>query len=84
MTKAVQTVYAVGSTLQNFIRKSECETSLKPCLHKRRLRDNVGNSDSHYLLTLATLGEVKQIGLFLFLVVLPKVVKASTVSCCCR
>jgi hypothetical protein len=39
------------------------------------------------LLVLATSGDVTQIGLFLFLVALPKVAKASTivaVACCCR
>ncbi len=35
------------------------------------------------LLALATLGGVTQIGLFLFLVALPKVAKASAVSCRC-
>jgi hypothetical protein len=43
------------------------------------------------VLVLATLGDVTQIGLFLFLVMPPKVVKANTVAvpkvtvaCCCR
>jgi hypothetical protein len=35
------------------------------------------------VLALATLGGTTQIGLFLFLVVLPKVAKAITVLCCC-
>jgi hypothetical protein len=48
------------------------------------LHDNSGNSDSHYLLSLATLDDATQIGLFLFLVALPKVAKATTVSCRCR
>jgi hypothetical protein len=59
----------------------------KPCLHWQRLCNNAGDSDSHYLLALATLGDATQIGLFLFLVVSPKVAKASTVmtvKCCCR
>jgi hypothetical protein len=42
--------------------------------------DNAGDSVSHYLLALATLGDVTQIGLFLFLVMLPKVAKTSTVT----
>ncbi len=56
---------------------------IKPCLHWLRLQNNAGDSDSHYVLALATLGDVTQIGLFLFLVLLPKVAKASTISCRC-
>jgi hypothetical protein len=52
---------------------------IKPCLHWQRLRDNAGDSDGHYLLVLAPLGDVTQIGLFLFLVTLPEVANASTV-----
>jgi hypothetical protein len=33
---------------------------------------------------LATLGDATQIGLFIFLVKLPKVAKGSSVLCCCR
>jgi hypothetical protein len=36
------------------------------------------------VLGLATLGDVTQMGLFLFFVASPKVAKASTVSCSCR
>jgi hypothetical protein len=53
----------------------------------QRLLDNAGNSNSHYLLALATMGDVTQIGLFLFLVASPKVAKARTVmtvACRCR
>jgi hypothetical protein len=60
---------------------------LKPCLHWQGLPNNAGDSDSHYLLALATLGDTTQIGLFLFLDTLPKVTKASTVmtvACHCR
>ncbi len=57
---------------------------LEPCLHWERLHTNAGYSDSHYLLALATLGNATQIGLFLFLVLSPKVAKASTVSCRCH
>ncbi len=32
------------------------KTTVKLYLHWRRLRDNAGDSDSHYLLALATLG----------------------------
>jgi hypothetical protein len=62
-------------------------SKLKLCFHWRRLWDNTDNSDSHYLLALATLGNATQIGLFLFLVASPKVAKASTVitvACRCR
>jgi hypothetical protein len=48
---------------------------------------NAGDSNSHYLLALATLGNTTQIGLVLFLVASPKVAKASTVMtvmCRCR
>jgi hypothetical protein len=34
------------------------ELFVKPCLHWQRLRDNVGDSNSQYLLALATLGSV--------------------------
>jgi hypothetical protein len=60
---------------------------VKPCLHWWRLHDNASDSDSHYLLALATLGNTTQIGLFLFLVTSPKVDKASTVrtvTCRCH
>ncbi len=50
-------------------------------LHWRSLRDKAGDSDSHYLLALATLGKATQIGLFLFVVTLPKVTKESTATC---
>ncbi len=56
-------------------------------LHWWKLCDNTSNSNSHYLPVLATLGDVTQIGLFLFLVASPKVAKASTVmtvACCCH
>ncbi len=33
-------------------------SNVKQCLHWRRLSDNTGNSNSHYLLALATLGGV--------------------------
>jgi hypothetical protein len=56
---------------------------LKLCLHWQRLCDNAGDSDSYYLLALATLGDATQIGFFLFLAASPKVAKASTVSCRC-
>jgi hypothetical protein len=58
-----------------------------PCLNWRRLCDDASDSNSHYLLALTTLGDVTQIGLFLFLVASPKVAKASTlmtVTCCCH
>jgi hypothetical protein len=45
----------------------------KPCLHWQRLLNNAGDSDSHYLLALTTLDNATKIGLFLFLVTLPKV-----------
>ncbi len=61
----------------------KCKLPFNLCLHWRRLRDNAGDSDSHYLLALATLGDETQIGLFLFLASLPKVAKASTVPCRC-
>ncbi len=48
-------------------------------LHWQRLRDNASDSDIHYLLALATLGNVTQIGLFLFMLLCPKVAKASTI-----
>jgi hypothetical protein len=60
---------------------------IKQCLHWWRLCNNTGDSNSHYLLALATLVDVTQIGWFLFLVASPKVAKASTVMtvpCCCR
>ncbi len=37
----------------------------KPCLHCWRLRDNAGNSDSHHLLALATLGGTTKIEMIL-------------------
>ncbi len=57
------------------------QVSLKLCLHWQRLRDNAGDSDSHYLLALATLDDTTKIGLYLFIVASPKVAMASTVSC---
>jgi len=39
--------------------------ALKLCLHWRRLRDNAGNSDTHYLLALATLVGATEIGMIL-------------------
>jgi hypothetical protein len=42
------------------------------------VNNNTGNSDSHHILALATLDDATQIGLFLFLVELPKVAKANT------
>jgi hypothetical protein len=36
-------------------------------LHWQRLDDNAGDSDCHYLLALANLGDATQIGLFPFL-----------------
>ncbi len=65
--------------------------AIKPCLHWQRLWDNTGDSDSHHILALETLGDATQIGLFLFLVVLPKVAKTrtvtspkATIACRCR
>ncbi len=55
-------------------------STLKPCLHWQSLHDNASDSDSHHILALATLGDMTQIGLFLFLVTSPKVAKASTVA----
>jgi hypothetical protein len=59
-----------------------------PCLNWQRLYDDASDSNSHYLLALTTLGDVTQVGLFLFLVASPKVAKASTVmtvACrCCQ
>ncbi len=65
-----------------FIKKYISDMILKPYLHWQRLCDNAGDSDSHYVLALATLGEATQIGLFLFLVASTKVAKASTITCC--
>jgi len=49
-------------------------------LHWQGLRDNASDSDIHYLLALATLGNVTQIGLFLFMLLCPKVAKASIIT----
>ncbi len=38
---------------------------LKPCLHWRKLPNNTSNSDTHYLLTLATLGGMTEIKMIL-------------------
>jgi hypothetical protein len=74
-----------GPGMIEYQRLRECQLdSLKLCLHWRRLCNNACDSDSHYLLTLATLGDTTQIGLFLFLVMSPKVAKASTFSCRCH
>ncbi len=54
-------------------------TLVKLCLHWWSHHDNACDSDSHYLLALATFGDATQILLFLFLVTLPKVAKASTI-----
>jgi hypothetical protein len=62
-----------------FAKKCQYKLNFNPCLHWRRLRDNARDSDSHYLLALATLGDMTQIGLFLFLDATPKVAKANTV-----
>jgi hypothetical protein len=41
-------------------------------LHWQTLGDNNGNSDNHYLFALATLGDMTQIGLFLFMSLRPR------------
>jgi hypothetical protein len=71
---------ALSLCLHGLSCRSATGAFVKPCLHWQRLHDNAGDSDSHYLLALATLGNATQIGLFLFLVTLPKVAKASTVT----
>jgi hypothetical protein len=44
------------------------------------MTDNASDSNTKLILPWAALGDVTQIGLFLFLVALPKVAKASTVT----
>ncbi len=70
----------VHNSFNRYLRKVDCLRCIRPCLHLQRLCDNAGNSDSHHKLALATLGNMTQIRLFLFLVVPPKVAKASTVT----
>jgi hypothetical protein len=48
-------------------------------LHWQRLRDNAGDSDSHYLLALATLGHSDKNRNNPICVMSPKVAKASTI-----
>jgi hypothetical protein len=45
---------------------------IKPCSHLQRLRGNAGNSNTHYILALATLGGTTEIGSFLFVLRHPK------------
>ncbi len=54
--------------------------NLKACVHWRHFLVKMIVTATNYLLALATLGDVTQIGLFLFYAAPPKVAKASTLS----
>ncbi len=70
----------IHNSFHRYLRKVDCLRCNRLCLHWQRLWNYAGNSDSHHILALATLGNMTQIRLFLFLVVPPKVAKASTVT----
>jgi len=53
-------------------------------LHWRTLGDNNGDSDNHYLFALATLGDMTQIGLFLFMSLRPRWPRQVSNDCRCR